>query len=220
MRKKIFIFISILLILTLTGCANQTSVGGEAENKNVETQELQSEIKKYEEDIKKLEEDIKKLEEKNDDYKLEIKQLEKEKNEYNDFIDKTIKYLDEDALLEIARSEWKYQIEVDEKPIPLNGKVEINKDTFKIVYSVESSLLSNVQEELFSKGPMSGDFIDHLKVVGIKPNNIGRTDGTVITAFVYEFESLPKNTNFKLEISDELKERLDLETNTINIQVN
>ncbi|MBS4536437.1 hypothetical protein GOQ29_12490 [Clostridium sp. D2Q-14] len=105
--------------------------------------------------------------------------------------------MDEDTLLEVARNEWKYQIEVDEKPIPPNGKVEINKDNFKIVYSVESSLLSSIQKELSSKGPFSGDYFDHLTVVGIEANNIGRTDGTVVTAFVYELK-----ISLKIQISN------------------
>ena len=49
--------------------------------------------------------------------------------------------------------------------------------------------------------------------------NIESTDGTLVTGFIYEFTDVPKNTNFKLELSKELRERLALSNSIINIHV-
>ncbi len=212
-RLLLILFILVLLILTITGCKNQANVGQEQENQDEEIEELQNKIKKYEEDIKDLEE-------KNKDFQLSLKNSEEIRNEYRNFIDRAIKYLDNDALIESARSEWVYQIEVDENPIDNDENIEVNKASFKIIYSTRMSSLASIHGEVFRRGEISGEDFDHLKIVGIEPNNIDRTDGTVVGAFIYEFENLPENTSFKLEISDELRERLGLESNIINIQVN
>lgn len=206
MREKNILFISMLLILILTGCAKERSASQKAEDDPIKIEELQIELKQYQEAI--------------EGYKLEIKNIEEEKKEYKLFIDKTLASLDENLLLDLAKSEWHYEITIDEMPIPKDGNVKIDKDSFKIIYSQEQSLLSSIEPELSHKGCLSDDFFEHLKIIGREPNNIVRTDGTVSVAFIYEFEKLPQNTNFKLEISNELKERLDLETQTINIQVN
>lgn len=215
MKKRLLLtlLILLLLILTITGCKSQTSVGQEQENKNEEIEELQNKIKRYEENIKDLEE-------KNKDYQLSLKHSGEIRDEYENFIDRAIEYLDKDSLLKLARSEWVYQIEVDDNPIDNDGNIEVNKASFKIIYSTKMSSLASIHGGIFSKGEISGEDFDHLKIVGIEPSNIDRTDGTVVGAFIYEFEDIPKNTSFKLEISDELRERLGLKSNTINIQVN
>lgn len=212
-RLLLILIILLLLILSITGCKNQTNVGQEQENKNVEIEELQNKIKEYEENIEKLED-------KNKDFQLSLEHSEEIRNEYKKFIDRAIEYLDNDVLLELARGGWIYQIEVDDNPIDNNGNIEVNKANFKIIYSTKMSSLASIHGEIFRRGEISGEDFDHLKIVGIEPNNIDRTDGTIVGAFIYEFEDLPKNTRFKLEISDELRERLDLESNIINIQVN
>lgn len=80
-------------------------------------------------------------------------------------------------------------------------------------------MLSTIISELSEKGSINGNYEDHLKIVGIEPTDIGGTDGTVVTAFIYEFKDVAENTDFKLELSNELKERLDLSINVINIHV-
>ena len=72
---------------------------------------------------------------------------------------------------------------------------------------------------LDDKESLSGDRQDHLKIVDIEPTNITWTDGTIVTALIYEFVDVPKNTNFKLQLTDELKEILGLNNSIINIYV-
>ena len=117
-------------------------------------------------------------------------------------------------------NEWsyKYSIEIDERPIA-DEDIEINKEKFKIVFA------ENLNEELSStsfldnKEMLSGDRQDHLKIIGLEPTNTTWTDGTVVTALIYEFENVPQNTNFKLELSDELKEKLDLDNSLIYVHI-
>ena len=125
----------------------------------------------------------------------------------------------EEAFLEFAQNEWEYGIEIDDKSISSNEPIEVHNSNFKIIYSARNSILASTQEEIFKLGQMSGEYRDHLNIVGIEPSNVYTTDGTVVTAFVYEFEDVEKGTKFKLELSDELRNRLGLEAETINILV-
>lgn len=117
-------------------------------------------------------------------------------------------------------NEWsyKYSIEIDGTPIT-DEDIEINKEDFKIVFA------ENLNEELSStsslddKKMLSGDRQDHLKIIDIEPTNTTWTDGTIVTALIYEFENVPENTNFQLELTDELKETLGLNNSIINVYV-
>lgn len=116
--------------------------------------------------------------------------------------------------------EWsyKYSIEIDGNLIT-DKEVEVNKSDFQIIFA------ENLNEEfantnsLDEKESLSGDRQDHLEIKGIEPTNITWTDGTIVTALIYEFENVPNNTNFKLEITEELKEKLGLKDSIINIHV-
>lgn len=117
-------------------------------------------------------------------------------------------------------NEWsyKYSIEVDGKLIT-DKDLEVNKRDFKIVFT------ENLNEEfantnsLDEEESLKGDRQDHVKIIGIEPTNITWTDGTIVTALIYEFENVPKNTNFELELTDELKEKIGLRDSIINIHV-
>lgn len=76
-----------------------------------------------------------------------------------------------------------------------------------------------LQSELYLLGKISGEYIEHLVFKGIEPTKNKRLDGTVVTSFVYEFEDLEPNSTVIIEITDELKERLELKTNTIRVKV-
>ncbi|ABR48414.1 hypothetical protein Amet_2256 [Alkaliphilus metalliredigens QYMF] len=209
MKKKILLFtIVISLFIFLIGCTNQATV----DEKNLKVEELQNQIEKHDQKIKELEE-------KNNSYEIKVKNLEEERDSYKRFIDKAIKYLDDDEMVKLARGEWIYSIEVDGQSVPSDGEIEIDKKYFEIIYSERQSILSSLTQEIYEQGSISGEYFDHLKIKDAKPKNIKRGDGTVVTGFIYEFENLSPNTSFKLEISDELKDRLNLQTNIISIYI-
>lgn len=113
---------------------------------------------------------------------------------------------------------YKYRIEIDEKTIT-NGDIEVYNRDFKIIFAEHLNEELSSTRSLDDKESLSGDRQDHLKIVGIEPTNITWTDGTIVTALVYEFENVPGNTNFKLELTDELKEIIGLNNTIINVYV-
>ena len=195
MLKKVMVFTAIVtFLIVLTCCSNQTA----KDAKDIEIQELQGQIQGYE---------------------LEIKSLEGQRDSYKKFIDSSIQYLSKEGLLELAKNEWIYSIEVNGKSIQPNGIVEMHAGDLKIVLVEQTTVLSSVTKEIFNAGKISGNFYDHLEIIRIQPSNTYITDGTTVQGMVYEFTDMQKRTFVKLEISDELKERLDLETNTIIIKI-
>ncbi len=206
--KKLVVILSIIMIFGLIGCTNQSTV----DKKDLELEELQNKIERYEQKIKELEEN-------NSSYEIRIRNFEEERDTYKSFIDKATKYLDEDEIVELARGEWVYNIEVDGQSVPPDGEVEVYNNNFEIIYSERQSIISMLNHEILEHGIISEDYIDHLEIIDAKPKEINRTDGTVVTGFIYEFENIPSNTSFNIEISDELKDRLNLNTNTISIYI-
>ncbi|WP_257529966.1 hypothetical protein [Irregularibacter muris] len=197
-----------MILFIIIGCTNKTSI----DEGNSQVENLQKQIKRYEHKIEKLEV-------KNHEYEITVKNFEEERDTYQKFIDKAIKYLDKDEFLELAKSEWHYSLEIDEQPVPSDGKIVIDKKDFEILYSAEQAMSPGLPKEIYTQGSISGEYFDHLKILDIKPKDIRLLDGTVVSAFVYEFENLSGNTDLKLEVSDELKERLGLQTNIINIHI-
>ncbi len=169
--------------------------------------------------IRLYEMEIQQLKEKNNEYEIRNKSLEEEASYYNEFIEEAIKNLEDNEVSKLAEKQWTYKIEIAGKTIVDDKDIEIDKRDFEIVFSEEQSLISSTINELFEKGIIDGEYQDHLKIIGIEPMNIESTDGTLVTGFIYEFTDVPKNTNFKLELSKELRERLALSNSIINIHV-
>lgn len=205
MKKKSMVLVSLLFIIILS------SILTACNKESLSTDEIDK--------IRLYEKEIQQLKEKNNEYEIRNKSLEEEASYYNEFIEEVIKNLDDNEVSKLAEKQWTYKIELAGKTIVDDKDIEINKKDFEIVFSEEQSLISSTINELFEKGIMDGEYQDHLKIIGIEPTNIERTDGTLVTGFIYEFTDTPKNTNFKLELSKELRERLALSNSIINIHV-
>ncbi|MGE4213940.1 MAG: hypothetical protein AB7E42_04080 [Anaerotignaceae bacterium] len=196
MRKKVFIFaMTFSLLIIMAGCTSQTN----GDPKDLEIAQLQEQISSYENDIA---------------------QLKEEKENYKKFIDSSIKYLDENELSALAKNCWRYEISVVDAPMNFKDAYKIEKSNFKITYSERVNNLSTSEEGLFDNGNISGNFYDHLAFIDIQPTKTYITDGTVVQGMNYEFENVTKGSVIKMEVTDELKERLELEENVITIEVN
>ncbi|WP_182201274.1 hypothetical protein [Paraliobacillus salinarum] len=201
MIKNAIYFCLVIVLLTVSGCTNQSTS---------ETEKLQDQLKEHEQEMISIKEE----------YELHVNNIEEEKDAYKAFIAKSTDYLEENELLELAKSEWHYNIEINDDLVPANGKVEINKNDFKIIYSEKQASHQILPSEIYMQGAINGDYFEHLVIKGVEPEHIRRTDGTIVTAFIYEFKNVPSDTTIELEVSDELKDRLRLATNLINIKVN
>lgn len=205
---KTHIYIMIFLLI-LTGCTNDSS-----QNENVKSDNgiLLESINDYELEIDELEDLV-------DEYEIRIESIEEELTGYKNFNKKTIAYLNEEELLDLANDIWNYKIEIDGMSIPPNGEIQISKNNFEVVCSEEIAPYQILPSEIINQGKISGEYFDHLVIHGYQPSEISRTDGIVITAFVYKFEDIPSNTSINFELSDELKKRVGINTNTINITI-
>lgn len=205
-------FCLVIVLLIVSGCTNQSTS---------ETEKLQDQLKEHEQKIRNLKNDhesrVKSLEEESN---LSVKSLEEENDAYKAFIQKSIDYLDKNELLALAKSEWHYSIKINDDLVPADGEAEVNKNNFEIVYSEEQSRYQALPNEIHIQGMISGDYFDHLILKDVKPNNIKSADGTIVTAIIYEFKNVPSDTVVEFKVSDELKERLRLTTNLINVKVN
>lgn len=206
---QVYIFATIVsLFIFLMRCTRQTN----GDVKDLKIEELQNQVKSYEKNINELQGQI-------SSYELEIKTLKEESDDYKKFVASSMKYLNNNELLALAKKEWSYSISVDGKLVEADDVLEIDKSDFKITYSETQSGFSALPSEIHNEGSMSGNFFDHIKILDKKPNNTELTDGTVVQGMIYEFQNVQKGTVIKLEISNELKERLAFKTNTINIYV-
>lgn len=193
-NKAIIPLLFVVLSLALIGCSNQTNTGA----KDLEIKALQEKINGYE---------------------LDIKNLNEQREGYKDIIDSSIPYMNKEDFIKLAQNEWSYGIEVNGKSIQPDGIAKIDVVDLKIILSERQTVLSSTVGEIFKAGKISGNFYDHLTIIGQQPSNTSIIDGTTAQGMVYEFTDMQKGTIVKLELSDELRERLDLKTNIISVEV-
>ena len=91
----------VTFLIVLTCCSNQTT----KDAMDTEIQELQGKI--Y-------------------DYELEVNNLKEQRDSYKKFIVASIQYLSNEGLMELAKNEWIYSIEVNGKSIKPNGLEFVN----------------------------------------------------------------------------------------------
>lgn len=140
----------------------------------------------------------------------------KYKNRFTEFYE-TCGSLREDG----SDNQWsyKYTIEIDGKPIS-DKDIIINKKDFKVIFAENLKENLSGTNSLDDREMLSGNRQEHLEIIGIEPANISWTDGTIVTALIYEFEDIPENTNFTIQLSDELREKTGIKNSTINITTN
>ncbi|MDD3569914.1 MAG: hypothetical protein PHY44_02290 [Lachnospiraceae bacterium] len=196
MKKKACTLGLILSLLTIiTGCENTAN----SKSKDLEMAQLQEQITSDEN---------------------EISQLKEENENYKKYVGSSIKFLDENEIKELAKSCWSYEISIDDTTINSNDVYKTDKSNFEITFSEKMNPIPSMEQELFDSGAISGNFYDHLTFKVIQPTKTYIADGTVVQGMHYEFENVPKGSVIKIQVTDELKERLNLEENVVSIEVN
>jgi PBP1b-binding outer membrane lipoprotein LpoB len=211
MSKKNVINIIIVLGLLLNGCTNASNkdVDHKTNNDRVVSQNQPSTNEENDDLVEKLKRSV-----------IDQKQLEEERDYYKAAISKLTSKLSEAEMLSLAKEQWKYKLKIDGQLIENQTEIIINKNSFMVSLSQEQAPYEIVPAEIFNKGKISGEtYREHIKFINVQPNLISGTDGTVITSQTFSFENIPKDTNIKLEITQELKNRLGLNTNIINIRI-
>jgi len=198
------IALCIFFVLMGTSCSNKDVI--EENNLNVKK-------------ISELENKIKNLQKQIDVSKVSQDNSKKEKAFYLEFIKNLTASMSEQYLLQIAKEQWKYTALVNNLPIPKNGIIEIDTDTFDLIVSEEQTPYAALPLELHNKGKISGNlFSNHIKFLDVKPSDTTGSDEKIVSSTTYTFKKLNEDNIVHLEISTELQMRLGLETNILTIK--
>jgi hypothetical protein len=215
-RKSKVIFSTFLFLLTSTillGCNNSDDLQVKQPVKQSSTNEVEPDFKKMKQDIS--------------EYTNQIESLQKQSeflNQQNQYLVNVIKEISEsfsdEEMLEFARSQFIYDLKVNGESIPKNGEMAISSGNVEILLSQRSMGYDFLQPDWLEKGKISGNYIDH--ILNFDTTNWKATgkDGTVNTAQGYETTNVKVGEQISFNITDELKERLNLDTNLIQIEVN
>ncbi|KAB2328547.1 hypothetical protein F7731_25330 [Cytobacillus depressus] len=143
-------------------------------------------------------------------------------NERNQYLVTTIKQvidnLSDVEMLEFSQDQILYGLRVNGESIPKNGQVTISSGDIEILLSEEVLGYDFLPAEWLDKGKISGNYIDHLLNIDTKNWMPIGTDGTVNTAQGYQLADI-KAGQFSFNITEELRERLKMDTNLIQIEV-
>lgn len=207
------IILSFLFLLTsiiLLGCNNSDDL----------QQVKQSSADEVEIDVKNMEQDT-------SEYTNQIESLETQTeflNEQNQYLVNVIKQIVEDfsdeEMLDFSRSQFIYELWVNGEPIPQNGEMVISSGDVEVLLSERGMGYDFLRSDWLEKGRISGNYIDHILNFDTTNWVVTGTDGTVNTAQGYETKNVKAGERISFTITDELKERLNLDTNLIQIEVN
>lgn len=157
-----------------------------------------------------------KIQEKND----QIAILNSMNKEYLSFIDQALEYLDDDELTEISSPLFKYTLTINDQPIPKDGKITLEEGPVVIQFTSEVLTSLNLPQLIYEKGRLSGDYyVEHLDFAGQKPDTEEILDGTVVQSIIYTFGKDNPLNGLEFTLTEELKERLELETTTMNVTI-
>lgn len=203
MRAKISIMYLLTVLILLAGCAA----------KEIDTS-ADTEVEELREQVKFLEEKIKSIEEENDELETRYWNLYKNQDSLIEFSKEAVNQLNSDEKEKLAKEQFTYEIEINGVHVTEN-EIKINEQEFNIVLSEEQTVPSMLIHGF--DGDISGNYREHMKIVGVEPKSITSLDGTVVTAIVYEFKDIPDGAEFTIELTDELRDRIGLSSNTIRV---
>ena len=145
-------------------------------------------------------------------------------NEQNQHLVTTIKQvidnLSDEEMLELSRNQFLYELQINGESIPKNGRVTISAGDVEILLSEKGLGYDFLPDEWLEKGKISGNYIDHLLNFDTENWQQIGTDGTVNTAQGYQSADIKAGQQYTFNITDELRERLKIEINLIQIEVN
>jgi hypothetical protein len=199
MLKRFLLTGIALSVFSLVGCS---------EEQNEEQAEPQSLVDEVEMDINELESlqtQNQFLNEKNQHLVTSIKQM--------------IGHLSDEEMLEFSRNQFVYELQVNGEAIPKNGQVTVSAGDVEILLAEKGLGYDFLPDEWLEKGKISGNYIDHLLNFDSTNWTLIGTDGTVNTAQGFQSTDVKADQHYSFNITDELKERLKMDTTLIQIEV-
>jgi hypothetical protein len=208
-KVMIIAFLFLITSTLLIGCSNDDDI----QLKQSSTNDVENNVKNMEQNISEYTNQI------------ELLQTQKEfLNGQNQYLVNVIQQILEDfsdeEMLAFSRSQFVYDLQVNGEAIPQNGEMAISSGNIEILLSQRNRGSDILQPEWLEKGKISGNYIDHILNFDTTNWEPTGTDGTVNTAQGYKKTNVKAGELLSFKITDELKERLNLDTNLIQINVN
>ncbi|WP_440896919.1 hypothetical protein ACS127_02610 [Amphibacillus sp. Q70] len=175
----------------------------------------------YDQVIEELERTNQELEEKTVRQREELANRDAEILNYKETIGQLVSQLNDNQLMTIAEDHWQYQLTVNDINIPKDGIVEIDNHFVEFVLVEHQSENVFLPDELLAQGQISGEFLDeHLFGISSGLDGEGWTEiGRGIDRdYFFGMSGLESGAEVQLSITDELKERLALDTNRLIIR--
>jgi hypothetical protein len=201
MKKFTFATMTVCTTFLLFGCTEESSANPDAEAK-----------------IQELETTIEGLKAEAFSAEGAARFHEEEVTMYNALTTEMVKKMNEQELLALAKLAWKYDITVNDQPIPPEGMIEVEDSKIEVSLNTKQISDSVLPPEIHNKGAISGKYEEHLKKIEPKPTESGTRDGTVVTSAYHTFNEVEQGKTITITITDELKERAGLDTTTITIK--
>jgi hypothetical protein len=190
MLKKLFLAGIILSLFSVIGCSEEQGEG-KASGSTAEVKVDTNEIESLQTQIQFLE----------------------ERNQY------LVTTINNEEMLQFSKDQISYKLGVNGEPIPRNGHLIVDAGSVEILLT-ESDLGHDFLPDKWSdKGKISGDYIDHLLHIDTANWIPVGTDGTVNTARGFQSADIQAGQQFSFNITEELRERLEIDTNLIQVKV-
>ncbi|WP_342598067.1 hypothetical protein MHB48_10625 [Psychrobacillus sp. FSL H8-0483] len=211
-KKTILFSFSIIVFSILIGCKDTSSVDNQ---KAIEDNDLLMEEQK--EQIGKLKKQNEDLLNELDAQKIDLNYAKEQITYYEQFAEDALLFLRESELLELAKKQWTYSLTVNNQRIPKNGYVEIQDNIMEISLVQKQAPYNPLPFDIYIQGPISGKYEEHIQQLTPPPTETYWTDGTLTTGSHYKYEKIERASTISFFITEELKERLGLDTTLIEI---
>ncbi|GGE69655.1 hypothetical protein [Priestia taiwanensis] len=197
MKKLLLLSTAILLTSLLFGCSNEKASGSET---------------------KELEKQLEELKMENEALQTSKEFEEKGSVIYTKAIEKIATKLSPTDQKELKALLWSYTFSVNGQLIPKEGTIEINDNKVEVVLSQRDLTVGILPYDSTYSGAVSGEYFEHITAINPKPSNTDMSAGTVVVGSHYIFDNVENGQTITLTITDELKQRVGLDTNTIKIK--
>ena len=161
---------------------------------------------------------IERLEEKIQERTGQILVLNGISEEYLEFIESTLKYLDEEELRDLAQSLYRYTLTINGEKYEAGDEVELSESPVEVKVTSEMLFQINLPQKLNDLGSLPGFVDDHISFKDQEPENLEVIDGTVVQAYIYTFGEEKPIEDLEIHLSEELRDHLGLDSDVIEIE--
>lgn len=203
--------------LLLSGCSEETAAENNKEVEQAEASvkllaEKEAKISQLQQEKEELQGALEELE-----LNMQSKTDADETQYYLGLANGLIEEMGEDEKEAFAKDLWEYELKVGDQSIGADGKVETGAGGVEIALVQRQPPYVVIPYEEFEAAKISENYVDHIVSLTPEPTERSGLDGTIVTATLYIYDNLKSGESISIEITEELKERLGLETTLIEV---